>query len=499
MAIYDIVFKVNVNASGELFTERKLKLTRGQLLAGTDTFLSSAGPLLDGQFLMGDFSEANGLSTSDVFLVDFAENKSARINAWEKDINSSSQGKPFRVVLNDSAEDPYNLIYYNPSYDRGDEAQLGLRLNSSRNASPVPFYHRLHMDLATQTLYFGTNHTGQEQDFEYGTWLIKSPDHHAWIMRNSTDERMISFQNPYVNGLSIYASQSSPVGSGLSNGDNPVEGSVLFTGSKMYVKKASGAGDWNSVPVPDMDGHFDLNGVNCQMDTSNSTSPVLKTWASRLWVAGGNNEDNLVAVMRLKGSELVEKDAIGHYVFVPKNLNTPASAYITAIASANHASGSNPTALLFGQAKSGETGSLYNNQYRMMIGGDGRVVVKSAGINIFNSLPAARSGFDVHDSVGYGSSVQSASDVTLGDAYCYMLAGATAGRTFTLPSLADCEGRSYFVINATTGQTLTIARSGTDKANGGNPTITLATGDAVMIHATGNSQYGWFISANVKR
>lgn len=499
MAQYNIIFKVNVNASGELFTERKLRLTRGQLLVGTDTHPSAVGPLVDGQFLMGDYSQANGLSTTDVFLVDFSENLSARINASEIDTNNTLPGKPFRVVLNDPSEDPYSLVYYNPSYDRGDEAQLGLRLNSSRNASPLKFYHRLHMDLATQTLYFGANHTGNEQDFEYGTWLIKGPDHHAWIMRNSTDERMISFENPHLNGLSLYAAQSSPVGSGLSNGDNPIQGSVLFTGDKMYVKKGTGAGDWNSVPVPDMSGHFDLNGVTCQMDTSVSTSAIFKTQASRLWVAGGNNEDNLVAVMRLKGSELVEKDAIGHYVFVPKGLTTPASAYITAIASANHAAGSNPTALLFGQAKSGETGSLYNNQYRMMIAGDGRMVVKSAGINIFNSLPVARSGFDVHDSVGYGSTVQSASDITLGDAYCYMLSGAAAGRTFTLPSLADCEGRSYFVINATTGQTLTIARSGTDKANGGNPTITLATGDAVMIHATGNSQYGWFISANVKR
>jgi hypothetical protein len=145
-------------------------------------------------------------------------------------------------------------------------------------------------------------------------------------------------------------------------------------------------------------------------------------------------------------------------------------------------------------------GTNYQDMDFIVEGSQGNLLVADAGLQaiaIGGAIP--KSGLDVQSSFGNGPSTQVAVDTTLGNSYCYMLVGASANRTFTLPDRASVAGRNFMVINSSVGYNLAIVRSGSDKANGGNPTITLAAGDVVIIHATSNADFGWFISANVKR
>jgi len=217
-----------------------------------------------------------------------------------------------------------------------------------------------------------------------------------------------------------------------------------------------------------------------------------------LRVLGGNYDTAGVAVYRIHSADLSVNNLIGSYGFVPKSEDNSASARITAVASAAHGATSHPTALFFANALDSQMGNV--DQYRFGLDRYGNLIVKTSGIDITATLPTAKSGFDIHDSVGFGPTAEVTGNTTLGDAYCYMLTNAATGNAnFTLPDRTSVAGRNYMVINGTAAYTITILRQGTDKANGGNPTIVLSSGDVVFIHATSNSQYGYFISGNVKR
>ncbi len=62
MAQYDIVFAVNEASSGELFSEQKVRLSKGQLLVGTTTFPTALGPVPNNQLMVGDSGQASGFA-----------------------------------------------------------------------------------------------------------------------------------------------------------------------------------------------------------------------------------------------------------------------------------------------------------------------------------------------------------------------------------------------------------------------------------------------------
>ncbi|MBU1010950.1 MAG: hypothetical protein KKD74_12525 [Bacteroidetes bacterium] len=318
----------------------------------------------------------------------------------------------------------------------------------------------------------------------------------------------VTIRRPSLDILTLESDNNGSVVLGVLPEDPAVGGYGCQTGlfafvagaPDLYAKSGSQDTDWSMMMKPDLDGTIiiksGLNNMVLKADYSANAFEV-KTNVHRL--IGGNVDSNGYAVYRIKSTALATKDIIGSYGFVPQAEGNPASARITAVASNTHGSTSHPTALLFGNSLDGQMGSI--DQYRMMLDRYGNVLFKTSGIDITGTLPTAKSGVDIHDSVGFGPTIQTTGNQTMGDGYCYMLTNAATGNaTFYLPDLASVEGRNYMVVNATGTRTITIARAGTDKINGvTNPSIVLNAGDVVFIHATGNPQYGWFISGNVKR
>ncbi len=62
MTQYDIVFAVNEASSGELFSEQKIRLGKGQMLIGTQTFPMALPPILNESVLFGNDQEPTGVS-----------------------------------------------------------------------------------------------------------------------------------------------------------------------------------------------------------------------------------------------------------------------------------------------------------------------------------------------------------------------------------------------------------------------------------------------------
>ncbi|MBS4056497.1 MAG: hypothetical protein KGZ82_04180 [Bacteroidales bacterium] len=502
MAQYDIVFHINANASGELFAERKISLPKGCLLAGSDDYPTVLAPRSNRAVFATNTQEPSGFIDNPAYHHDGAnqaviivENSNDQTKPREFSLTEWVSGAYGRPLMKYSINPYFSSAFSLNCYDLTDKLELPGNATLNVDAETgFSFAHNNGVFAINNYSIYGTAESSVE--FYVGSSALNITADNFTIRRPALDVLTLESDNNGSATLGVLPEDPAAGGYGCQIG--------LFAfvagAPDLYAKSGQQDTDWSMMMRPDLDGVIPVkSGLNMMVLKADYTANAFEVKTNVHRLIGGNVDSNGYAVYRIKSTALATKDIIGSYGFVPQAEGNSASARITAVASNTHGSNSHPTALLFGNALDGQIGSV--DQYRMMLDRYGNVLFKTSGIDITGTLPTAKSGVDIHDSVGFGPTVQTTGNHSIGNEYCYMLTNAATGNaTFYLPDLASVEGRNYMVVNATGTRTITIARAGTDKINGvTNPSIVLNAGDVVFIHATGNSQYGWFVSGNVKR
>jgi hypothetical protein len=151
MAQYDIVFAVNEAASGELFSEQKLRLAKGQLLAGSDGFPTIFGPVPDDYMIIGDTATLSGL------------------NLIHKDVLSSGQSLVFSGDVSQTGSHPnYSLTINSAAVSNAKLASNAVTTIKISNANVT--YAKIQNVTANRLLgRVGTN--GSVQEISLGSGL----------------------------------------------------------------------------------------------------------------------------------------------------------------------------------------------------------------------------------------------------------------------------------------------------------------------------------------